>query len=223
MQKMTIGVVVAVLLGGFTVAAAQLPPNIVADRELVRAERLISEGDHSGALEAMNGIVALQSEFNLTLPDAFHFKYAEVALAAGRFEGALDAVTQYLVDVGREGLFYTEALALLDRIEQMQLRAAALLVEIQNKTCAYPSQGADCWLEFDNQPGCYVWISGKRADITATWTGACVGGLVWGMGTITWAWNSGQSKSTERNGPASRTARSTVTGSSAGGARGCSI
>ena len=54
MRSMTTSVVVSVLLGGFTVAAAQLPPNIVADRELVRAERLISEGDHSGALEAMD-------------------------------------------------------------------------------------------------------------------------------------------------------------------------
>ena len=54
MRRMIGSVVVSVLLGCFTGAVAQLPPEIVADRELVRAERLISEEDHAGALEAMN-------------------------------------------------------------------------------------------------------------------------------------------------------------------------
>ena len=121
MRKMIMGVVVSVLLGGFKVAAAaQLPPEIVADRELVRAERLIAEEDHAGALEAMGRILALQSEHNLTLPEEFHFKYAEVALAAGRVEDAVDSVNQYLVAVGREGPFYREALELLDEVEQIQ-------------------------------------------------------------------------------------------------------
>ena len=110
--------VLLVLLGRFTAAAAQLPPEIEADRYLVRAERLIAENDYAGARDAMNQIVALQSEHNLTLPDLFHFKYAQVALSAGSFEAAMDSVTRYLVAAGREGEFYREALELLDEAER---------------------------------------------------------------------------------------------------------
>ena len=191
MRKMAMSVVVSVLLGGFTVAVAQLPPDIVADRELVRAERLISEGDHSGALEAMNRIVALQGEHNLALPEEFHFKYAEVALAAGRVEDAVDAVNQYLVAVGREGSFYREALELLDSVEQIEIRAE----QIQDQTCTGQPEGAACWMELENQPECHVWNPNLQPDAIVTWTGACVGGLARGTGTLTWVWDSGQQTS----------------------------
>ena len=172
MRRMITSVVVLVLLGCFTGAVAQLPPDIEADRELVRAERLISEEDPAGALEAMNRILALQTEHNLTLPEEFHFKYAEVALAARRVQDAVDSVNKYLVAVGREGSFYREALELLDSVEQ-----------IPDQACARQPEGADCWLELENQPECYVWNPFTNVT-TATWTGACVGGLARGTGTL---------------------------------------
>ena len=46
-------VLIAVSLGSFTEAAAQLPPEIMADRYLVQAERLMNEKDYKAALEAM--------------------------------------------------------------------------------------------------------------------------------------------------------------------------
>ena len=70
-------------LGCFTAAAAQLPPEIVVDRYLLRADRLMEAEDPTGALEVMGEIVALQKEHGLTLPEEFHFKYAKVALSAG--------------------------------------------------------------------------------------------------------------------------------------------
>ena len=172
MRRMITSVVISVLLGGFVGASAQLPPDIEADRELVRAERLISEENHAGALEAMNRILALQTEHNLTLPEEFHFKYAEVALAARRVQDAVDSVNKYLVAVGREGSFYREALELLDSVEQ-----------IPDQACARQPEGADCWLELENQPECYVWNPFTNVT-TATWTGACVGGLARGTGTL---------------------------------------
>ena len=90
-------VLVAVLLGGFTEAVAQLPPEIMADRYLVQAERLMKEKDYAAALEAMNKIIALQKEHGLKLPGEFHFKYAQVALSAG----LLPRLT--CEHVGREG------------------------------------------------------------------------------------------------------------------------
>ena len=89
-------VLVAALLGSFTEAAAQLPPEIMADRYLVQAERLMNQKDYKAALEAMEKIVALQKEHDLKLPGEFHFKYAQVALSAGLLEAAIDSVSKYL-------------------------------------------------------------------------------------------------------------------------------
>ena len=61
-------VLVAVLLESFTEVAAQLPPEIMTDRYLVQAERLMKEKDFKAALEAMEKIVALQKEHDLKLP-----------------------------------------------------------------------------------------------------------------------------------------------------------
>ncbi len=113
-------VLIAVSLGSFTEAAAQLPPEIMADRYLVQAERLMKEKDYKAALEAMEKIVALQKEHDLKLPDEFHFKYAQIAMSAGLLEAAIDAVSRYLVAAGRTGKFYREALELLDQAEQKQ-------------------------------------------------------------------------------------------------------
>ena len=58
----------------------QLPPEILVDRHLLRAERLLGAGDPAAALEAMNEILALQEEHDLLLPDDFDFQYAQAAL-----------------------------------------------------------------------------------------------------------------------------------------------
>ena len=109
-----------VWLGCVTVAAAQLPPEIQVDRFLLRAERLIEAKDPKGALETMGKIVALQKEHGLILPEAFHFTYAKAALSAGLVQDAIDAVNQYLLEAGREGEFYREALELLEEAETVQ-------------------------------------------------------------------------------------------------------
>ena len=95
----------------------QLPPEILVDRHLLRAERLLAAGDPADALEAMNEILALQEEHDLVLQDRFDFEYAQVAYAAGRTETAIASANHYLVSAGREGEFYREALELLDSAE----------------------------------------------------------------------------------------------------------
>ena len=47
--------------------AAQLPPEIMVDRHLVRVDRLLAADDSAAALEAMNEILALQEEHDLEL------------------------------------------------------------------------------------------------------------------------------------------------------------
>ena len=119
MRKMLIGFFIAVLLGFFTVSATDLPPEIVADKFQQRAEQLIDKGNYESAFKVMNHIITLQKEHNLTLPEEFHFKYAQVALKADALPAALDAVKKYLSATGKEGQFYKEALALLNEAEQM--------------------------------------------------------------------------------------------------------
>ena len=73
----------------------------------------------------MNEIVALQREHALTLPAEFHFKYAQVAFAAGLAETAVSSLNEYLLTAGRDGDFYRDALDLLDSAEEAVRRADA--------------------------------------------------------------------------------------------------
>ena len=120
---------------------------MLVDRHLVRAERLLANGDADAALEAMNEVLALQKEHDLVLPDAFDFEYAQVAYAAGRTETAIASANQYLVAAGREGEFYREALELLDsadvRLEQeaAQRRRA----EAERRRAEADRQRVDRW------------------------------------------------------------------------------
>ena len=108
---------------GFT--AMQLPPEIQADRHLVRADRAIDEQDFLGAKAAMDAILELQAQHGLELPEQFSFRYAEVLERLGLYDEAIDHVTEYLTLAGRDGEFYREALELLDSAEEM-LRQAEL-------------------------------------------------------------------------------------------------
>ena len=107
------------------IGIVQLPPDILVDRHMVRAERLLADGDPGAALEVMNEIRALQEEHDLVLGDDFHFAYAQVAFAAGRTETAIASLNDYLVVAGRTGEFYREALELLDSAEVRLQREAA--------------------------------------------------------------------------------------------------
>ncbi|MYN67734.1 MAG: SUMF1/EgtB/PvdO family nonheme iron enzyme [Acidobacteria bacterium] len=93
---------------------AQLPPEIMADRHLVRAERLLAAEEPEAALEVMNEVLALEREHGLALANDFRFRYAQMAFAAGRTETAIASLNEYLIAAGTAGEFYREALELLD-------------------------------------------------------------------------------------------------------------
>ena len=180
---MTRGVIGSVFLGVWlgciAATAGQLPPEIQVDRYLLRADRLMEAKDPKGALEVMGKIVALQKEHGLTLPEEFHFKHAKVAFSAGEVQEAVDAVHTYLLDAGREGKFYREALELLEEAEQREQLQSWIGTD---KTCAGQPKGTSCWMELTGQPGCYVWNGSLSPDDTVTWTGTCSGGRAQGGG-----------------------------------------
>ena len=144
MRKMSGRVLMAALLWGVAVHSAQLPPEILADRYLVEAEQLVAEKEFGKALELMNKIVKLQQENNFTVPDVFHYKYAEVALSAGSFRAAIESVNTYLGTAGRDGEFYREALELLvqaEKDEQEEARRKQIAPFLPKIALWRPSRG----------------------------------------------------------------------------------
>ena len=170
-------VVLGVWLGCFTVAAAQLPPEIMVDQYLLQTERLMAQKDHKGAFEVIKKIADLQKEHDLTLPDEFHFKYAKVAFSVGSIHAAKESVNKYLTVAGREGEYYGEALELSLEIGE---------VGAERTPCAGEPKGSECWMELANQPKSYVWNSSYQPYKTVTWTGAYLGNLAHGRGTLKW-------------------------------------
>ena len=70
----------------------QLPPEILIDRRLVRVDRLLARDDHRATHDVMNEVLALQREHAVALPAELHFKYAQVAFAAGLPETAVESL-----------------------------------------------------------------------------------------------------------------------------------
>ena len=159
-------------------AFAQLPPRIMADRYLIKAEQLEAEKDYAGALKAIGQAIALQKKHKFKLPDEFQFKYARIALAADSIRIAYESVNRYLSIAGPDGEFYKEALKL-----SLEVEAPEILPE---DTCDGKPVGSSCWMPLANRPECYVWNVNLQEDATVKWTGGCGGGAAWGEGTLTW-------------------------------------
>lgn len=103
--------------GSSTGNIAQLPPDIMVDRYLLQAERLIGKMENEPALEVMDNIVSLQMEHSLDLPDEFHYRYAKAADSVNLPARALKAVMTYLESVGRRGKHYIEAVELMNKVQ----------------------------------------------------------------------------------------------------------
>ena len=172
------------VLFGTALAVAQLPPEVMVDRQLLHAERLMSQGDPVRALEAMQKALDLKMDRDLELPEDFDFKYAEVAFSAGSLQTAMDSVNRYLRVAAREDRFYREALELSLDIEAS--------LPAQN-SCSNRPKGAECWMELAKQPGCFVWNSDLQPDETITWSSICAGSTAQGTGTVKRVWNDGKS------------------------------
>ncbi len=185
MQNVIRSIFVLFSLGFFTIASAQLPPEVIADKYLVQAEQLFERKDYVAALNMMDKILALQKEHNITLLDEFHFKYAQIAFSVGSIQIALDAVSKYL-SAGRGREFYKEALALLIEIEEIEEELEKELGGLQvtpENMCEGKPVGSRCWMALTDQPECYVWNPNLQKDETVTWSGVCSDGFAQGAGT----------------------------------------
>ena len=105
-------------------AAAQLPPDIQADRYLRQAEQAVRDGDAASARAAMERLVSLEQEHGLEPSPEDHYRYAQAWEAAGAPQRALASAVRYLQLRGREAEHYTEALDLMNRAESGKVAAA---------------------------------------------------------------------------------------------------
>ena len=116
--------VVVSLTFGLAPVLAQLPPEIMLDSNLLRAERSAREGDRVGARAAMARISELQEKHDLVPSAEYYYRYARVWDAVEDWNRALASVVRYLELEGREGQYYRDALALMNN-------ATAALEKIQ--------------------------------------------------------------------------------------------
>ena len=113
--------------------ALQLPPEIQADRYLLQAEEEIQKQDYVAAKAAMDQILALQREHGLEIPEAFHFRYAQVSERVGQYEEAIEFVTRYLTIAGRQGEHYQDALRLLNAADAAKAAAEAARKRVEEE------------------------------------------------------------------------------------------
>ena len=108
---------IVVWLGCIPASAGQLPPEILVDKHLRQAERLVQENKHDGATKAMNKMLGLQREHGLEPVPEDHFRYARIWSATGAPERAMESLTRYLELLGRKAEHYDQSLDLLNQLE----------------------------------------------------------------------------------------------------------
>ena len=84
-----------------------------------------------------------------------------------------------------------KATGYLSRDEVEALAAAPKPVEPKNRIlyfaaagpqCGEMDEGASCWRELSNKPGCYAWVGYYSPEASADWTGECSGDTAHGPG-----------------------------------------
>ena len=94
---------------GASAPADQLPPEIMADRHLLRAEQAVREGDSASARAAMERLLTLQREHGLESAPEDHYRHAQAWEAAGEPERAMESAVRYLRLRGRDAEHYTRS------------------------------------------------------------------------------------------------------------------
>ena len=95
-----------------------LPPEIQADRLLLRAQSNIDNEEYRKAREGLSGILFLSQKHDFELPSNFTFRLAEVMEFDEEYNYARRLVSQYLRSVGRQGANYIPALEMLERLSE---------------------------------------------------------------------------------------------------------
>ena len=96
-------------------APTQLPPAILLDSHLLRAEQSVRDNDPTAARVAMAEIDALQAQHELETPADYHYRYARIWGEVANWERSQASAVRYLDLLGRDGDHYLDALTLMNR------------------------------------------------------------------------------------------------------------
>jgi len=90
---------------------------------------------------------------------------------------------------------YRIVMALLPLVALLIFAAIPALAEPEPQ-CPTPTVkgGPACWIEVENQPGCFLWNPNPGTDETVTWSGSCSGDRPDGHGTERWSFDDGESR-----------------------------
>ncbi len=92
---------ILIILIGFSATSAQLLPEIRAGAYLLQAQQAIRDGDQDRARTVIRCVRALQEQYDMALPNAFHFRYAKAAVFVEMPEQALEFVLKNSTVSGR--------------------------------------------------------------------------------------------------------------------------
>ena len=90
-----------------------LPPEIEADRLLLKAKAALDASDYALATDSLMKAEKLP----VKLPDTFYYHYGRASFGSGKLEQARDLLEKYLTLSGTKGKFYQEALVEMNNIE----------------------------------------------------------------------------------------------------------
>lgn len=106
-----------------TANAWALPPEIEADRLLLKAKAALDASDYALATESLMKAEKLP----VKLPDTFYYHYGRASFGSGKFEQSRELLEKYLTLSGTKGKFYQEALDKMNNIEvEIQKRDAEI-------------------------------------------------------------------------------------------------
>lgn len=87
----------------------------------------------------------------------------------------------------RDNGYEATGILTIEQLRSLRTKAPPI-VTVEPKCAALPGpflgeKNAECWVEAENQRGCFVWRTHYHSDQTTRWTGPCQSGVANGQGT----------------------------------------
>ena len=121
--------------------------------------------------------------------------FASNLIGRNRSERLVDCRGSRMIEKNLPWKWATSALFVLiasacSNVPQQLGQSTAIPPVVQAEELCSGLQSGACWMELENEPGCYVWQQEALVDsLSITWSGGCSKGLAQGKGTITIAWS----------------------------------
>ena len=167
-------------------------PCVRDDRGVIPYSVAAEGGPIHQALERADGHDrACDSRGEVADPDSDQRRRVQAALAAAGFDpgpadGQFGPRTRRAIGAWQEAAGYAATGELTGEQVEVLLAGPA---QAPGPTCEGVAEGAECWQEIADRPGCHVWNYHNLPGKLYTWSGSCSGGLAVGEGELVWTWD----------------------------------